>query len=55
MEFGEDMTYFNLFDDVKQPIEDHFVFRLEIMDYLIQEAFPIMIGNNSSKLEEGVV
>ena len=54
MEFGENIAHFNLFDDVKQPIKDYSICKLEIMDYLIQEAFPIMISKNPTKIEERV-
>ena len=46
MEFGDDVVRFNIFDASKHPEEEHAVFKLEILDILVQEAFPHMFLKN---------
>ena len=37
MEFGDIVVHFNILDDMKHPFEDHFVFRAEIINQIVDD------------------
>ena len=47
MEFGDNMVRFNIFDTLKHPEEEHAIFKLEILNILVQEAFPHLFMKNA--------
>ena len=51
MEFGDSKVHFNLFDAMRYPPEEHFVFHLDIFDSLVEDVhenllvdFPKIVG-----------
>ena len=39
MEFGDSIVQFNIFDAMKHPMEEHFVFNIDVLAYLIDIAY----------------
>ena len=37
MEFGDIVVHFNILDAMKHPSEDHFIFRAEIIDQIVDD------------------
>ena len=37
MEFGDIVVHFNILDDIKHPTEDHSIFRVEILDQIVDD------------------
>ena len=37
MEIGDKIVPFNIFDSMKHPMEEHFVFYLNVIDDLVEE------------------
>jgi hypothetical protein len=52
MEFGDIVVKFNIFDAMKQPVEEHSVFGVDVLDNLVEEEysaqFPSIYGFNDT-------
>ena len=51
MEFGDSTVHFNLFDAMRYPLQEHFIFHLDIIDSLVDNVheqlladFPEIVG-----------
>ncbi|RDX86705.1 Retrovirus-related Pol polyprotein from transposon 17.6, partial [Mucuna pruriens] len=50
MEFGDTLVQFNIFEAMKQPIEDHSLFGIDLLDEIVEEYF--WLNSSSEDIEK---
>ena len=49
MEFNGEIIRFNIFEAMRYPSDVHFVFNIDIIDSLVQQAYELEIGRASCR------